>query len=146
MARRRKQSLTDDLIDSLSQVPWYIGPIFAILLYVTLPIVFHVLGFVGKSKVPGMYSAFFGSIMWLAPALVLFAWVIAEITKLFRRIDSWQPNPRKPVSAPPAPPDQHQQPSPPPSCPIARKGPKAETQFWGCSTYPSCKGTVNIDA
>ncbi len=40
-----------------------------------------------------------------------------------------------------------------PACPLcgnpmtlhtARKGPKANTQFWGCSAYPQCKGVRNL--
>ncbi|MFC3118296.1 topoisomerase DNA-binding C4 zinc finger domain-containing protein [Jhaorihella thermophila] len=27
---------------------------------------------------------------------------------------------------------------------IARRGPNAGGQFWGCSRYPRCKGTRNI--
>ena len=45
---------------------------------------------------------------------------------------------------------QHQQHDPLPSCPLcgkpmrlrtARQGPHAGSHFWGCSAYPSCKGT-----
>ena len=27
----------------------------------------------------------------------------------------------------------------------ARKGPKADSQFWGCSRFPSCRGTRNLN-
>jgi len=27
----------------------------------------------------------------------------------------------------------------------ARKGPKAGSQFWGCSGYPECKATLPVD-
>jgi four helix bundle suffix protein len=42
-----------------------------------------------------------------------------------------------------------------PACPMcgkplvlrtARKGPRAGSQFWGCSAYPQCKGTLPLDA
>lgn len=41
-----------------------------------------------------------------------------------------------------------------PSCPkcggkmvrrVARKGPTAGKSFWGCSSYPNCRGTISID-
>lgn len=55
-------------------------------------------------------------------------------------------------SDPPAAPDRpnHLQ---PPACPAcgqrmvlrtARQGPKAGSQFWGCSTYPGCKATLPV--
>lgn len=50
------------------------------------------------------------------------------------------------------------QPAPPepaaPTCPqcgkpmalrTARKGPRAGTEFWGCSGYPECRGTRSLD-
>lgn len=45
--------------------------------------------------------------------------------------------------------------SPRPPCPecgrpmrvrTAQRGPNAGNQFWGCSNYPSCKGTLNIES
>ncbi|MCX6890044.1 MAG: hypothetical protein NTX51_00735 [Verrucomicrobia bacterium] len=29
---------------------------------------------------------------------------------------------------------------------IARKGPRANQPFWGCSSYPDCKGTLAMGA
>ena len=64
-----------------------------------------------------------------------------------RQTASWTTTPEGPTGQPPTPaPD----PVHPPACPlcskpmverVARKGAKAGGRFWGCSTYPACRGT-----
>lgn len=61
--------------------------------------------------------------------------------------------PAAPTTTTPTPPPAAQQTSPAPTCPrcgaamrkrVARQGANAGKEFWGCSTYPQCNGTLPL--
>jgi len=87
MGRRRKADNFDQLQELLTLMPWWIGPILALLMFLgirfLLPRVFTTSE---QPLSPGHFIRGLASTLsWVCGGLVLLAWVLAEIAKLSNR-------------------------------------------------------------
>lgn len=84
--RRKDKSPFDDLHDMLLDVPVWVGPSLALLVFLVLR--FFIPAIVGSSEKPGINSVIGGTVRgfaWLGASIVLFVWLLAEFQKWRRR-------------------------------------------------------------
>lgn len=149
MSRRQSDSLVVDVLNSLRNGPFWLGPVLAAVAYVGLSVG-------GKWSPPAKDQPFaidtvarltFGAAAvkgapWIAAA-ILAVWAVIQLSKLSQRPNLASEYPR---------PHDDEKPSVTanPTCPAcgsvmklrtARKGANVGSQFWGCSRFPACRTT-----
>ena len=137
MGRRRDENVFMMLIDA----PWWLGVVAAGLFYLGLSVIvptFFLKGDMGKSIAP--MCVMLGK---LFAGLALLCASISAIRALIQRASSGGGTGRV---------EAGQGGNASPACPVcgrtmvrrtARKGSNAGAQFWGCPSYPACRGVVN---
>ena len=162
MAKRRRQSAFEYLVEIASKLPWQVGLALAAASYLALHAVAGItlarpadVGTVSAYTIKqfGVTFAAFGQMLFPVCFLIGAGW------SFFKRGENGalpdQPLaknnlPRQAVTDTPRPTKKA---SPPPLCPkcnnpmvkrTAKKGAKTGKKFWGCSQYPKCKSVVAI--
>lgn len=148
MARRGKSSPAEVFVQIASKLPWWMSFVLAGVSYLGLhafaiaPPTPIILGHVAGGVIPAMLKGLTSVGQYILPILFSFA----AILSFFNRVkpDAKQPSlsASKPLNT--------KSPSGSLACPVcssamvmrsAKKGSNAGYAFWGCSTYPRCKGT-----
>jgi restriction system protein len=164
MPRRRGGGVLEDLFDTATQLPWWLGVTLAVVGYALLhhfamakvpPVVR--LEDAGHALGKGMIKGLAGAGQYVIPPVLLMGAAASALGRLrrgrlFRDTTSGESDgARRPMS----------QPEPAaalvaeaPACPVcgrgmvqrrARRGPNAGGVFWGCPAYPQCRGRRAID-
>lgn len=162
MGRRRNSepAVLDDLLEWFQILPIWAGPTVAFVVFAAL---YWFLPWIWapNAHTTDVAKPLYGSIATVSPViapiaagLVLMVWLIAELSKWANRVKAAQSPPPPPAKTPPPLPKPAGKPdSINPACPdcgatmvlrTARKGTNAGSQFWGCSTYPACRSTLQV--
>jgi restriction system protein len=151
MARKEKSSPAEAIIEIASLMPWWLCIGLAAVSYVALhayaisPAAPIVPGQAAAGVVPLLLKGVATAGQYILPILFCFAALLSFINRAKANKDQLGPNTATPTNATRA--------SSAPSCPIcagsmvmrkAKKGAKAGSTFWGCTSYPDCKGTKAI--
>jgi len=86
--KRKDESLFDDIFETLKGMPFWVGPLVAAIMFLFLR--YFVLLLIPVAK-PGAYDSgtivrlFFPAFAWIITAMILVAWLWAELHKLFNR-------------------------------------------------------------
>lgn len=145
MGRKRQSSFLDDVFEMLMTTPFWVGPLLALAAFALFRFVipYFLQPKPGTADVGVLVRGLMPMLSWAFGGAILLAWGMAEIHKLAHRSP-------KPHDSPTAPSSNKSHADTAPTCPscgaamvrrTARKGQNAGSQFWGCSTYPGCKGT-----
>lgn len=151
MARRRGGVL-EDIVEIMAKLPWWVGVIVAILSYfifnhfATEPVDSNPQNV--KNMGEFVKNQMILTIASIAQYAIPFAALIGSLVSVFK--SSKQDTPSNQPSFPRRKSFQRTQTSDNVSCPVCnsamiirkrRNGADAGQYFWGCSNYPSCKGT-----
>jgi restriction system protein len=148
---RTRNSRFEDLIEIVSNLPWWIGLTLAVLSYLILhsiagmdvPPMTDVQG-VGDSAGTQMIKSFAMFLQYIIPMICLLASLNSVVrqrqrSRIFNNLISQLEEQKIQEQSP--------------LCPkcgdemvktTASKGPNAGNQFWRCSTFPECKGIMSI--
>ena len=163
MARRRRQSAFENLVEIASRLPWQTGLVLAAASYLALHAVAGIT--VARPANVGAISAYtikqFGiTFAAFGQMLFPFCFLIGAGWSFFKQGENGaqaaQPLEKKnlPRQSVPDKPRPNKKASPTPLCPkcnkpmvkrTAKKGANAGKEFWGCSQYPRCKGVIAIN-
>lgn len=151
---RRKQSFIEEVIEMISMLPWWVGVLIALVSY----IVFHSIASSTLDSAPQdikqlgefasrqIFITFSTILQYVIPFAALLGSLISVFSGKANNTKDTTPQSNRADKA--YSPKQHQ-----PSniaCPLcsqpmvkrkSRKGANAGQEFWGCSNFPSCKGT-----
>lgn len=163
MARRKKTSAFEDMIEIVAKLPWWAGVALALVFYVWLH---HVASQPISSSPTDLkqMGSFVGNQLW--HTLATFLQYIIPIAcligaglsayqqhKRHKAQQNWPSNPPRREGSPIDIGDARIPVGPIPDCPqcgaqmvrrTAQKGNRAGESFWGCSRYPGCRGTKAI--
>ena len=159
MARKRRESPADIFVDLASRLPWWVSLVLALVSYLVLkgytssPVEASIVpGKIAESLIP-IYlhtAATFGQFV------LPFLFCIAAVISLIRSFKSKEGEPSSVSSIKLSPSSkvrqatQNPQAHSTPNCPVcsnqmvkrqASRGANKGQSFWGCSQYPTCKGT-----
>jgi hypothetical protein len=146
MARRKKSSLVEDLIDISARLPWWVGVSLAIISYLILHNIATAPEVKPSNLVPGQLGAFAvgklkRTLALFGQYIVPFAFSLGAFLSLIRKSknqdSAYSPYSKKStiINSP--------------ACPNcggsmvkrkAKKGANAGGTFWGCSSFPKCYG------
>lgn len=152
MAQRKDDpGLFEMLLEIAALLPWWIDLPLAAGSYVGLSALARNLSEkVATSKTNQLLStSLFAGLAQAGKWIVPLVFVLGSITSLIHRLHERKIQP----TAPPKPDDPNIAAAARPLCPrcsspmeqrTAKKGPTAGTRFWGCPSFPSCRGTREI--
>lgn len=151
MARRRKSSFFEDLVSIAAVLPWWAGVLLALISYFVLHNIATAPQVNTANLVPGQMGAF--AVGELKRTLALFGQYILPFAFSLGAFLSLVRN-RKDKDKESAYPSYSKQSNNEnsPSCPNcgssmvkrqAKKGANAGGYFWGCSSFPKCRGVRN---
>jgi len=152
MARRNKSSVVEDILEIAAKLPWWIGVVLALVIYVWLH---HVAsqpaasvpaegGKVGNHVVSQAWIIVATYFQYIIPGVCLVGAGISAFKSYWRNSShshTLDPDGRTPKTAPN------------PDCPqcgahmvkrTTKRGNNVGERFWGCSNYPVCKGTRSL--
>lgn len=151
---RRKQNVIEDILDIASSSPWWVGVIIAIVSY----ILFHAIassvvvpqptdiknfGELAGKQLLITFSTIFQYVLPIAA-------LMGALISLIRGMKKKTPNPSNQNNRAYNTYSKQQHSQSNNDCPLcsqpmvkrkSRRGANAGKEFWGCSNYPSCKGT-----
>lgn len=151
---RRKQNVIEDILDIASSSPWWVGVIIAIVSY----ILFHAIASSTVVSLPTDIKDFgelagkqllitFSTILqYVVPIAALIGTLISLIRSLTKKKRNASDQENRAVKAHSK--QHHSQSNI--TCPLcsqpmlkrkSRRGANAGQEFWGCTNYPSCRGT-----
>jgi restriction system protein len=135
---RRRQNLTEDLIEITSKLPWWVGVALAIAAYIGLHSVAtsEVTAVAQSGRMDALVTQnLFKTLASVGQYLLPLVFLVGAAMSVFGR------NKRRAL---------HATPGGSPACPVcqsamvrrtAKRGANSGNEFWGCSQYPGCKGT-----
>jgi len=150
MGRRNKTSPAEDIVNLVSMLPWWGAVVLAVVTYLALhayssqpTAVAATPGQVANSMVPIVFKTVASIAQYVLPLLFLVAAVLSWF-----KAKKGTSNSKTPVHVGAQAKSSGVQNAP--ECPVcasemvlrsAKRGSNAGKSFWGCSNYPSCKGT-----
>ena len=153
---RTRNSTFENFIEGASFLPWWLAVVLAIASY----IIFNHLSMIEISGATGMQEisrtthitllkSVSSLLKYIAPVLFTLGALISAVRQWERDSDIKQQISLNSINEQ----EQQEQQEQSPLCPKcgdemvikkAKKGPNTGKDFWGCSTFPECKGIVNI--